>query len=85
MCEANAYVYKDGTEELYDMQADPHEWHNLADDARYAEVLQQHRDWIPASRAPVPGSRHRVLTRSADGIVTWEGDVISPESPVPAA
>jgi arylsulfatase A-like enzyme len=33
----------DGEEELYDHTADPHEWKNLAGDARYAEVLAEHR------------------------------------------
>jgi arylsulfatase A-like enzyme len=31
-------TYVDGTEELYDLWADPNEWQNLAGDAEYAEV-----------------------------------------------
>lgn len=38
------------SEELYDLEADPYEVHNLADDPAYAEILQQMRqtldDWI---------------------------------------
>ena len=37
-------------EELYDLEKDPHETVNLADDPKHAEVLKQHRkilaDWI---------------------------------------
>ena len=30
--------YKDGSEELYDHRADPHEWHNLIADTRYEQI-----------------------------------------------
>ena len=37
-------------EELYDLEADPHEVRNLAEDPEYAEALSRHRallaDWI---------------------------------------
>ena len=47
--------YADGTEELYDHQADPHEWTNLAGDERYKDVLARHRKWLPKTEAkPVP-------------------------------
>lgn len=35
--------YKDGSEELYDLKADPHEWHNRAGEARYLPELQRLR------------------------------------------
>jgi len=38
--------YKDGSEELYDHENDPHEWHNLANDPSKAEIKQQHGQWI---------------------------------------
>ncbi len=75
--------YADGTEELYDMRQDPNEWHNLAGDEQYADVLQEHRRWIPVSRQPVPGSKHRVLIRSEDGTVNWEGADIPPNAAIP--
>ncbi|MCR9201435.1 MAG: sulfatase-like hydrolase/transferase [Planctomycetaceae bacterium] len=41
-------------EELYDVAADPHEMHNLADDPKYAdkvaELRQQHLDWVLRTR-----------------------------------
>lgn len=39
--------YKDGTEELYDMSADPYEYNNLAQDPAFTEILNAHRKWLP--------------------------------------
>jgi arylsulfatase A-like enzyme len=75
--------YADGSEELYNMRDDADEWNNLAQDSAYAEVLQQHRKWIPKSLPPAPGSKHRILVRSADGSVNWEGDNIGADDPIP--
>ncbi len=58
-------TYADGSEELYDHQSDPHEWHNLI--TRYgagarqsgelSKVVAELRRWLPAINAdPVPGS-----------------------------
>ena len=48
--------YLEGSEELYDHRKDPHEWNNLADDAKMKPVLEQHRRHLPAKPAPVlPG------------------------------
>jgi len=33
-------IMKDGEYHLYDLQADPHEWHNLADDAKYGKTIK---------------------------------------------
>ncbi len=65
--------YADGSAELYNMRDDPNEWQNLADVAEYAKIVEQHRKWIPESRQPVPGSRHRILLYRADGSVNFEG------------
>ncbi len=43
--------YADGSEELYDHDADRNEWHNLADDKRYAEVVASHSKWLPKTEA----------------------------------
>ena len=76
-------TYADGSEELYDMVADPNEWRNLAGDSQYAEVLHQHRRWIPkVSRKPAPGSKIRILTYDGETAV-WEGEVIGEEQPIP--
>lgn len=75
--------YADGSEELYDMKSDPNEWHNLANNKDFADVVRQHRSWLPEKNVPpVAGSKGRVLTYD-DGEFRWEGKVIEPGSKVP--
>ena len=38
--------YNDGSEELYDHEKDPHEWHNLAKDPAMDTVKKEHGQWI---------------------------------------
>lgn len=40
--------YKDGQQELYDHEKDPHEWKNEADNPEYAKILQQLGARLPA-------------------------------------
>jgi hypothetical protein len=73
--------YGDGSEELYDLFQDPNEWDNLADEPYYAEVVKQHRAWLPKVNAePAPGSSGRLLDER-DGVWYWQDEVIS--GPVP--
>ncbi|MBI2826609.1 MAG: sulfatase [Planctomycetia bacterium] len=44
--------YADGAEELYDHQSDPHEWTNLAGDARHAAIKAELARWLPKTDAP---------------------------------
>ena len=79
--------YADGSEELYDMHADPNEWENLADHKlpEYAAVMKQHRQWLPRiDRELVPGSAARILTydKKTDTAV-WEGTPIQRTDPIP--
>ena len=70
--------YADGSEELYDMPTDPHEWTNLAKDVKYADVIRDLAHWLPAvNTPPVPGSAHRILEQKA-GVWYWEGKPIDP-------
>lgn len=77
--------YADGTEELYDMEADPHEWQNLAGDPEQAAVLAAHRRWLPTvDRPPAPGSAHRVLTYDpATDEAIWEGATVRRADSIP--
>ncbi|QEF98947.1 hypothetical protein Mal15_30050 [Stieleria maiorica] len=44
--------YADGSEELYDHDADPNERTNLAGDNRIVDVTASHRRWLPPSFCP---------------------------------
>jgi arylsulfatase A-like enzyme len=44
--------YNDGSEELYDHQADPLEWTNLANDAKLSSVKAGLAGWLPKNDAP---------------------------------
>jgi choline-sulfatase len=71
--------YADGSEELYDLSADPEEWTNLAGDPKSAPIVREHAQWLPKVDAPpAPGSAHRILERK-NGVWTWEGKPISLE------
>jgi hypothetical protein len=75
--------YADGAEELYDMHADPHEWHNLARDPGHQAMCSELSRWIPSpSVQPAPGSAHRILTYQ-QGVATWEEKIIVPNEPIP--
>jgi arylsulfatase A-like enzyme len=43
--------YADGSEELYDHAADPHEWRNIAGDSAHAAVMAAHRRALPREEA----------------------------------
>ena len=76
-------VYADGSEELYDMEQDPNEHDNLAGDPEYADVIEEHKRFVPTGDLPLaPGSRARVLTYDG-GQVVWEGEEVGPNDPVP--
>jgi arylsulfatase A-like enzyme len=77
--------YADGTEELYDMRNDPHEWHNLAGKPEFAAVINEHRRWLPTIDVPpAAGSAHRVLTYDqATDTAVWEEMTVRREDAIP--
>jgi arylsulfatase A-like enzyme len=44
--------YADGSEELYDHEADPLEWKNLAEDSQFAEAKAGLAQWLPKRNVP---------------------------------
>ncbi|MCH5374421.1 MAG: DUF4976 domain-containing protein, partial [Planctomycetes bacterium] len=77
--------YADGSEELYDMQADPNEWTNLAGNDEFADVKRDLAKWLPkVNMKPAPGSAHRILTYDPEtGEVNWEGKPVGKDEPIP--
>ena len=77
--------YADGSEELYNLRDDPHEWKNVAQDGEFTSIKQSHRTLLPTTNLkPVPGSKDRILLYDAGtGRVNWEGEEILPGSPIP--
>ena len=72
--------YADGSEELYDVQADPEEWKNLARDPKLDAVKTEHVRWLPQRDAPLaPGSSSRILEQRNGGWF-WEGVRIDPST-----
>ena len=45
-------LHADGTEELYDVSADPHEWENLAEVPSLEGVKRRLAAWLPETNAP---------------------------------
>lgn len=75
--------YADGSEELYDMPADPNEWTNLAADDKYTDVKQQLAAWLPEVNAAPLGNGKIRLLEEKNGTWYWEGEPISENDPVP--
>lgn len=57
--------YKDGAEEFYDHNNDPHEWHNAINNTDHAEVIEKHR-------GQVPKERHEILGNGSTGHLSYE-------------
>ena len=65
------------------MRQDPNEWTNLAGDSRFANILSEHRHWLPKVNAkPASGSASRILIYE-NGQANWEGRDIGRNDPVP--
>jgi hypothetical protein len=47
--------YNDGTEEFYDHSKDTNEWSNQIKNPEMAELIEQHRAYLPKTSAPILG------------------------------
>lgn len=75
--------YADGSEELYNLENDPHEFTNLVGDPSHVTVLNRLRTMLPKTNLmPVEGSQNRILTYR-NGEANWEGEVINRIDPIP--
>ena len=64
--------YEGGGEELYDMQTDPQEWKNLAEDEAYNEVLAEMREHVPTELAPLAkGSTYDINPYFRERLEKW--------------
>ena len=83
--ETHRYIrYADGSEELYDMRKDPHEFKNLSADPKTKKLREKLASYFPKSPAkPVKGSRSRLIERKEDGSVYWENNLIKKDAKIP--
>jgi arylsulfatase A-like enzyme len=51
--------YADNTEELYDLDSDPNEWHNLANDPKLGEKKQELVALLPKHNEPIDPAASR--------------------------
>ncbi len=56
--------YRDGSEELYNHKTDPGEHKNLAYESVYANIIAEHKKWLPKKDAS-PATAKK-----------WEGDML---------
>jgi len=66
--------YRNGAEELYDHQADPYEWRNLAADSRFASAKAALAGWLPTINAPDVAPPGPVM-----GTATWGDEAFEPD------
>ena len=69
--------YADGGEELYDIQEDPHEWHNLIEAVEHQKPLDRLRRLAPKSFAPVSQPKNQSFQ-----VLPWHP---AGETPLPAS
>jgi arylsulfatase A-like enzyme len=83
--ETHRYIrYADGSEELYDIRKDPHEFKNLASDPKTKKIRSKLASYLPKTPAkPVAGSNARLIERKKDGSVYWQNALIEKDAKIP--
>lgn len=75
--------YANKERELYNLNEDPNEWHNLGLDETYRDIIDSLSLKIPVlNHLPVIGNGKRILNYE-NGVATWEGTVIHANDPIP--
>ncbi|MEM7809877.1 MAG: sulfatase [Planctomycetota bacterium] len=64
--------YQNGTEEFYDLTADAHEWHNLANDPEYASTMRAVAAHGPTSFAPMAPDKPKLKLIVEGESYRWE-------------
>lgn len=65
--------YADGSEELYDMQNDPGELRNRADNLVLSKIVAKHWKWLPRFVSPSAVTHRRILTYDKSrNVALWE-------------
>jgi arylsulfatase A-like enzyme len=73
--------YADGSEELYNHQDDPNEWHNLANNPDLEEVISEHRAHLPKLNAPPPASSPKTRKKRQHGKPQLAPSLTPPSAP----
>jgi arylsulfatase A-like enzyme len=50
--------YEDNSLEFYDLEKDPNEWHNLANNSNYEALIKEHQAYIPKNQADLSAYSH---------------------------
>ncbi len=75
--------YADGSQELYNIKNDPHEWTNLALQDGYEPVIKELTKFLPKDIAePAPGNTVRLIELK-NGEPYWQGERIPEDAKVP--
>ena len=64
--------YNDGTEELYNVKEDPHEWNNLMGTKKYDSVIQSMKQSAPEVFAPSATSKNELRLGVDGDSFHWE-------------
>jgi hypothetical protein len=59
--------YENGDEEVYNVEDDPHEWHNLGGTPRAEPVIRELKPFLPAENVPPTGPAAAVGAKQKAG------------------